>query len=390
MTSNGTFSRPSETDPAALHAAAEFLPTGAIERLQPLGNGNIHHTWLVTPDGTTAPFVLQQLNTRVFPRPDLVMANIRRYTDHARRRLHEAPLPDGRDWIVPDLLRTRGGEDLLRGADGSCWRALGFIPDTIACDTIETEAHAREAGVALGIFHALVGDLGCDRLADTLEGFHVTPGYLARFDRVCAENPRVAGRTRLDGAVPPSPSEELEAALAFVTRRRHLAGTLEEARETGRLRLRPIHGDPKVNNILFARATGRAISMIDLDTVKPGLVHYDIGDCLRSGCNRLGEETAAWRNVRFDLSLAREILRGYLSMVRSVLTSDELAFIPQAPGLIAFELGLRFLTDHIQGDIYFKAAFPGHNLRRALVQFRLCESVDEQADALAAIVRELT
>ncbi|HEY9068748.1 MAG TPA: aminoglycoside phosphotransferase family protein [Candidatus Ozemobacteraceae bacterium] len=378
MTNNDTFSPLPEAEPAARRAAAEYLPGDAIGQLRPLGSGNIHRTWLVTPQGTTAPFVLQQLNTRVFPRPDLVMANIRRYTDHARRKLRESPLPDGRDWIVPDLLRTRGGEDLLRDADGSCWRALGFIPDTIPCDTIETEAHAREAGIALGIFHALVGDLGCDGLADTLEGFHITPGYLARFDRACAEHSRA------------NPSEELEAALAAVARRRHLAGVLEEARETGRLPLRPIHGDPKVNNILFARSTGRAVSMIDLDTVKPGLVHYDIGDGLRSGCNRRGEETAEWRDVRFDLSLARELLHGYLSMTRAVLTPDELAFIPQAPGLIAFELGLRFLTDHILGNIYFKAAFPGHNLRRALVQFRLCESIDEQGDALVGIVRELT
>ena len=138
-----------------------------------------------------------------------------------------------------------------------------------------------------------------------------------------------------------------------------------------------------------APVNGKAVALIDLDTVKPGLVHYDIGDCLRSCCNPLGEETDAFDAVHFDLDLAAAILEGYLGVAGSFLTPAELAYIPVAAELISFELGLRFFTDHLNGNVYFKARHPEHNLQRALVQFRLTASIEAQMAPLRSLVQRL-
>ena len=177
--------------------------------------------------------------------------------------------------------------------------------------------------------------------------------------------------------------------LGFVAARRVWAGVLEEARAQGRLSLSPVHGDPKVNNVLLDTATGKAVALVDLDTVKPGLVHYDIGDCLRSGCNPWGEETEQWEAVRFDPDLGRALLQGYLAGAGGFLSDHDYHYLFAAIRLIAFELGLRFFTDYLAGNVYFKASRPEHNLARALVQFKLTESIEAQEAAIRAFIRDL-
>ena len=148
-----------------------------------------------------------------------------------------------------------------------------------------------------------------------------------------------------------------------------------------------MHGDPKVNNILFDQQTNLAMSMIDLDTVKSGLIHYDIGDCLRSGCNALGEDFAEWEDVSFDTELCSAILSGYLEVGRSFLTEYDYAYIYDAIRVITFELGLRFFTDYLAGNQYFTVKYPEHNLQRSLVQFRLLESIEAQASIIQKIIQ---
>ena len=182
----------------------------------------------------------------------------------------------------------------------------------------------------------------------------------------------------------------LQEALNFIENRREGIDVLEQACARGELKRRPIHGDPKINNVMIDESTGHAVGLIDLDTVKPGLVHYDIGDCLRSCCNRLGEETREPENVRFDLGLCRSILQGYLAIGRSFLTPDDFRYLPDCIRLIPLELGLRFLTDHLEGDHYFRTDRADHNLDRALVQFALTRSIEQQWSALQDLVRELS
>ncbi|MFB3818520.1 MAG: phosphotransferase enzyme family protein [Candidatus Methylomirabilales bacterium] len=356
--------------------ARQFDVPGEVREVVPHGSGNINQTFLVSlQGGAQRHVILQRMNATVFRRPDLVMRNIRVVTEHTQERLAAGPWLAGR-WEMPRIVRTRDGGDFFTAPDGSAWRALSCVENARTVDTITGLDHAREVGRALGTFHSLIADLPGDRLADTLPGFHVTPGYLRHYDEVVAE-----------GGVARSP--EIEHGLRFIAARRGWASVLEDAREQGRLHCRPIHGDPKVNNVMLDEATGRAVSLIDLDTVKPGLLHYDLGDCLRSCCNPAGEDAARLADVRFEPDICRAILQGYLPLAKGFLTDADSAYLYDAVRLIAFELGLRFFTDHLAGDVYFRVRARGHNLARAMVQFALTESIEARAREIEMLVREL-
>jgi Ser/Thr protein kinase RdoA (MazF antagonist) len=357
--------------------AEQFARQGQVLDVREYGSGNVNDTFLVILDSPGEKrFILQRLKTQVFRRPELVMRNLRTVSDHVRQRLERAPLSPGHRWEVPRVLPAQDARDHFIDPNGSFWRALSFIDGAETFDIIKDMAHAREVGYALGMFHHLLSDLPPDRLADTLKGFHVTPRYLRHYDAVLAKT-----RAR--------PSPEVDYCLQLVRARRTLAPVLEQAKAQGRLRLRPIHGDPKVNNVMMDTITKQAVSLVDLDTVKPGLVHYDIGDCLRSGGNPLGEETEQWEMVRFEPELAQAILKGYLSLARDFLTASDYEYLFEAIRLIAFELGLRFFTDYLAGNVYFKARHREHNLVRALVQFKLTESIESQAAAIGTIIQDL-
>lgn len=356
--------------------AEQFTPQGRVIDVREFGNGNINNTFLVTVGGKGQKhFILQRINTHVFRQPQLVMRNMRICTEHVLRRLQRTPLSAGSRWEVPRVLFALNGRDHWIAPDGSFWRAISYIGDSQSLDTIKDIDHAKEVGYALGMFHTLLNDLAPDSLSDTLEGFHITPFYLRHYEEVLAKGCAVK-------------STEVDYCLRFVGDRKDWAHVLENAKEQGRLHIRPIHGDPKVNNIMMDTTTGRAVSIIDLDTVKPGLVHYDIGDCLRSGCNPLGEETDQWEKVRFDADFCRAILQGYLSLAKECLTENDLFHIYDSIRLIAFELGVRFFADYLEGNIYFKVRHPEHNLTRALVQFKLTESIESQETAIRKIIRD--
>ena len=358
-------------------AADQFKPHGKVIDIQEHGTGNVNDTFLVTFDSEGENhFILQCINMRVFRRPELVTQNMRTLAEHGHRRIESLPLGGGRRWELPRPLLTEGGSDHWLDRDGSFWRAITFIDGAQSFDTVKDLKHGREVGFALGVFHRLMSDLPTEALADTLEGFHITPRYLRRYDEVL---PRATLRN----------SPEVNYCLRFVSERRIWAHVLEDAKAQGRLRLRPIHGDPKVNNIMIDNATGQAISMIDLDTVKPGLVHYDIGDCLRSCCNPAGEETERWEAVRFEPDLCQAILQGYLPLARDFLTENDYEYLYHAIRLIAFELGLRFFTDYLEGNVYFKVRYQEHNLTRALVQFKLTESIESQEASIRAMIQEM-
>lgn len=417
-------------------AAERFKPGGKISRIGEFGNGNVNKTFRVRLEpATEGSFILQRLNRRIFLRPGLIMQNLRVLTSHISRRLETFPLAPGRRWETPLILPSRDGEDQWIAPDGSFWRAMTFVDDAVSFDTVHGHGHAREVGYALGTFHSLLSDLPAHKLGDTLEGFHVTPLYLGHYDRVIAgaasgrapgvdsapgraavmrrapgsavnidalihDKPPDTGATsrsailREEGVDPrylPRPGTSaapVRYCMKFIEKHRAFASVLEDARTSGKLFLRPIHGDPKSNNIMMDVRTRRAVAFVDLDTVKPGLLQYDIGDCLRSCCNPLGEETEDWEAVRFETDYCREILRGYLSMAEGALTPLDREYIHDAARLIAFELGLRFFTDYLEGNVYFKVRSQEQNLARALVQFRLAESIESQERSIRELARE--
>ena len=357
--------------------ADQFKPKGKVVAIEEYGNGNVNDTFLVTLDSKKEKyFILQRINTQVFRHPELVMLNMRTFTEHVRHRLRRAPLKPGRRWEVVRVLSSENGQDHWIDPEGSFWRGISFIEGAQSFETIKDVGHAEEVGFALGMFHNLLSDLPSEKLVDTLEGFHITPSYLLHYDEVLAQKR-------------PKKSPEVDYGLQFIEKRRGWSNVLENAKGQGRLGLRPIHGDPKVDNVMIDNSTGQAISIVDLDTVKPGLVHYDIGDCLRSGCNPLGEDPDEWEQVHFDPELCQAILQGYFSLARYFLTEIDYEYLYDAIRLITFELGLRFFTDYLEGNVYFKANHQEHNLARALVQFKLTENIESQKKTIQFIIRDM-
>jgi len=355
-------------------AAEQFSPVDRIARIREFGSGNVNDTFLVTISSPEKRFILQRINERVFSRPELIMQNLRVFSEHVSARLTFGP-PAGRRWEMPQVLLTADCRDHWIDRNGCFWRAISFIKDSKSFESVIDLKHATEIGFALGFFHTLAGDLPPESLEDTLEGFHITPGYLKRYLAIIEK-----------GRAPAS----IDAAycMDFIEKRKKLTQVLEDARADGRLPLRIIHGDPKVSNVMIDTGTGLAVSIVDLDTVKPGLIHYDIGDSLRSCCNPLGEDPGKPDEVRFESELCQALLRGYFSVAKGFLTEYEREFIYDSIRLLAYELGVRFFCDYLEGDVYFKVRDRQQNLRRALVQFRLVESIESQAQALRAIIRE--
>ena len=347
--------------------AEQFAPFKRVLTVHEFGNGNINDTYLVTIDVDEGGhpeekyFVLQRINTQVFKKPRLIMQNMRTFTEHMRRRARNDAL--AHRWEMPRVVPACDGQDFYVDPEGNFWRAISYVHGARSYETIKDSKLAYEVGYALGTFQYLISDLPTVQLADTLEGFHVMPRYLQNFDRALSGNGHRSGA-------------EVNYGLKFVEQRRSLAPVLEQAREQGKLQLRPVHGDPKVNNVMIEETTGRAVSLVDLDTVKPGLIHYDIGDCMRSGCNTLGEETENWEAVCFDTEIGAAILEGYLSQARNFLTPADYEYLFDSIRLLSFELGVRFFADYLAGNVYFKVKHPQHNLLRALVQFRLTESIE--------------
>src|SRR5215208_8385344 len=353
--------------------AEQFAPFKRVLDVHEFGNGNINDTYLVSTD-TDAPdekhFILQRINTQVFKQPRLIMQNMRAFTEHMRRRARE----EGHHWVMPRVISARDGQDFYIDPAGNFWRAISYVYGTRSFETIKDSKLAYEVGYALGTFQYLISDLPIQLLSDTLEGFHIMPRYLQNFDRAFSHN----GFRK---------SAEVNYCLDFIEQRRTFAHVLENAREQGQLQLRPVHGDPKVNNVMIDQITGHAISLVDLDTVKPGLIHYDIGDCMRSGCNPLGEETERWEAVQFDPEIGAAILEGYLTQARNFLTAADYEYLYASIRLLTFELGVRFFTDYLAGNVYFKVKHPQHNLQRALVQFKLTESIEAHEADIRHIIQ---
>jgi len=340
-----------------------FPVPGALLSIEKFGSGLINDTYLCTfrDNDEVRKYVLQRINVSVFKHPVDVMENVEVVTQHIAARLRAQGVVDPYT-VTPALIHTRSGRSHHVDGTGSCWRVFHFIEDGIVFDQVKDVHHAYEVGRGLGRFQSLVSDLAPSRLHDTLPGFHHTPRYLEAYDDAATRDDK--GRAAGAGA-------ERE----FVSRRRSLVPMLTELMESGQLPLRVVHNDPKVNNVMVHRVTGEALCMLDLDTVKPGIVHFDFGDCVRSVANPAGEDGDLDR-VTFDLPLFRSVTRGYLSEASSFLTRKEMDLLPVSIRVITFELGLRFLADYLRGDTYFKVKYPTHNLHRARVQFRLLESIE--------------
>ncbi|MFY9976063.1 MAG: aminoglycoside phosphotransferase family protein [Chromatiaceae bacterium] len=348
---------------------AGFAVDGPAGPIEPLGKGLINLSFRVSAGGRD--WVLQRLNGEVFAHPERIMANLRLLAGQGARA-------STLGLKIPALVPGRDGSPFVRGADGSLWRLMELIPDAITLARLESSHQAREVGRVLGRFHRLAADLPREGLEVSLPGFHHTPTYLARHLRA---------RGLAQDLADTDPAA-LEDCLDQVDARRDLAEVLETARARGRVAERVIHGDPKLDNILFDATGGRALALIDLDTVQPGLIQQDLGDCLRSCCNRMGESPQGRARPAFDLGLCAAILGGYGQEAASLLRRGDIEVLYDSIRLLPFELALRFLTDHLEGDRYFRVDHRGQNLEKARTQLDLLADIELKEPAIRRIIAD--
>jgi hypothetical protein len=354
--------------------AAQFELSGAFVEAQPYGSGHINDTYLVRlQEGQTlTPWIFQRINHRIFKDVPGLMENIQRVTEHIRRRLQALPGHDlSREALT--VVPTRGGAAYHQDAEGSFWRAYTFITGARTYDEVQSRGMAREAAKAFGTFQKLLMDLPAPALHETIPFFHHTPNRFAKLEAAITADS--AGR-----------AESCRAEIDFALARKAMTATLVEQMAAGLLPLRVTHNDTKINNVMIDDRDGRGVCVIDLDTVMPGTVLYDFGDEVRTTTGTAAEDERDLKKVRFQIEMFEALVQGYLEAARDFLVPAEIAQLAFCGRLITFEIGIRFLTDYLEGDVYFKTHRPGHNLDRLRTQFEMVRQMEQRAEEMERIV----
>jgi len=349
---------------------AQFNVPGDFVGARLLKVGHINDTYLVdsVSDGRPGQFIFQRINHFVFRDPERLMANFEKITSHIRAKLERIPGRDP-DRETLNLVTARTGACFHITPAGEYWRAYRFVAGAHIINVASRPQEAFEAGRAFGCFQKLLSDLDASLLHETIPFFHHTPRRFARFKEVLENDPR-----RRAG--------EAREAISFVLEREGMTAVITESLASGRLPLRITHNDTKINNVLFDDLTGKAICIIDLDTTMPGSSLYDFGDMVRTTTSFAAEDETDLSRVKVELEMFRALAEGYLEEARDFLTPPELDLLVFSGRLITFTIGLRFLTDFLEGDVYFRVHRPGHNLDRARAQFALVRSMEKLEKAM--------
>lgn len=353
-----------------------FSFRGKLEEYRPYGNGHINDTYLLCfrEGGKLNKYILQRVNTVIFTCPEQVMENIQRVTGYLRQRIAEenGDLERGTLSLIP----TWDGRNAYYTPDGECWRVFTFVTDAVSLDLPESSRDFYQSGLAFGRFQRLLKDYPADTLHETIPHFHDTPYRYQTFLRVLEEN--ASGR-----------ADQVAAEIAFVKERCGFMSVLEEGHKAGNLPLKVTHNDTKLNNVLLDKDTREPVCVVDLDTIMPGYAVNDFGDSIRFGASTAAEDEPDLSKVHFDISLFETYTKGFLAGCEGTLTPGELALLPEGAKMMTLECGMRFLTDFIEGDVYFKTAYAEHNLVRCRTQFKLVEEMEQQWDAMKQIVASL-
>ena len=368
----------SSTRPVDLGAIAQGFPLlGRFQDGGPYGSGHINDTFAVIFDqaGTLVRYIFQRINHRIFKDVAALMDNIQRVTAHGATK---ALVAGGADMSrrVLTLVPARDGRPFHQDPHGSYWRCYLFIEKARTYDVIENSKQAYEAARAFGAFQQMLVDLPGNRLHETIPFFHHTR---RRFEAL-----RAAVDADLHGR-----KHTAEAEIEHALKRERIVDVLTGLQARGEIPERVTHNDTKLNNVMLDEATHEVICVIDLDTVMPGLVPYDFGDMVRSATNAAAEDERDLTKVSMRMPIYEALVAGYLSSAGRFLNQAERAHLAFSGKLITFEIGLRFLTDYLEGDAYFKTKRPGHNLDRARNQFALMRSIETQESAMQAAVERL-
>jgi Ser/Thr protein kinase RdoA (MazF antagonist) len=349
--------------------AQRFRVDGSIATVTPIPGGHINDSFRVDmhPErGASRSYLLQRLNPEVFPRPELVMENVARVARHLAQRSAR----------YPALIAARDGHDWITTSSGDVWRMFDFVPGATVRQRVQSPADARAAGRAFGAFLRLLAD-DVLPLHETIPGFHDTRARFAQLE--AARRADVCHRV----------SEALPE-IQMLQAERGLADVLPPLLGSGALPVRTVHNDAKIGNVLLDERTGAPLCVIDLDTVMLGSALYDFGDLVRSATSPTPEDEEDLSRVGVRLDLFAALTQGYLEAAGAVLTRPERELLAFAGRLITLEQAVRFLTDHLAGDRYYRIERPGHNLIRCRAQLVLLRSLTAQAAALERIIKEST
>lgn len=356
-------------------AAGAFAAGATVASAERYGSGHINDTYRVSLEGLDGrrQILLQRLNPLVFPQPEALMANIAAVSSHLAGKLEAEGLPDRERRMLTPIPTNRGAH-LVRDVSGAAWRAYEFIPGAVSFDVVTTAQQAREAARAFGRFQRRLLDYQGPELAETLPGFHHTPRRFAAFERAVEAD-------AFERAADCRP--EIEQVLA----RRSLAHRLLDA--SADIPTRVTHNDTKLNNVLLDEESGEGLCVIDLDTVMPGFSLYDFGDLVRTATRRAPEDETELAKIDVDAELFAAVAQGYLLEMGPHLTPAERRLLVVSGQLITFEVGMRFLTDYLEGDVYFRVHHPDHNLARARSQLTFVAALERRQPELEVLLEGL-
>jgi len=368
---------PVEKQDAIRKIGDQFAIEGEFTLGEEISSGHINSTYLVSYErdvGERRRYILQRINPTVFLDPLAVMRNVECVTHHINWKVLRVARDSSGQTL--SLYPDKTGRFFVRGPNGGIWRCYNFFEGCRTYDVVENTRQAYEAGHAFGAFQDLVSDLPPEEIVETIPDFHHT---LKRYDvlqeAVSADR---AGRR-----------VKVAAELEYIEANRSIMGRLLEMKDNGELPVRITHNDTKINNVLFDGQTDEAICVIDLDTVMPGLSLYDFGDLVRTTTNSSGEDLSDVNKVEMRMGFFEPLVEGYMKAAGDVLNDAEVSMLAFSGRLISLELGMRFLTDHLNGDEYFRVTREGQNLDRARTQLKLASCIAEKEGEMNAFVQKV-
>lgn len=353
----------------------QFDFDGDFIHIEPLGQGHINSTYAVYFRRETVPpvrYVLQRINTKILKDPLALMKNIEGVTNHLRKKIVEAGGNPDRETLT--IVKTKDGSLFYEDSDKECWRAYLFIEKATCYQSAEKPGLFYNSAKAFGRFQKLLSDYPAETLTETIEKFHNTVNRYKNFEVAVAEDKM--GRAK-----------DVQKEIEFVKARKDDCSIVLDLIEKKEIPLRVTHNDTKLNNIMMDNETNEGICVIDLDTVMPGSVFYDFGDSIRFGASSAAEDETDLSKVYMDINLFEEYVDGFLSEAGETLTKKEYELLAFSAKLLTLECGIRFLTDYLEGDTYFKIHREHHNLDRARTQFKLVADMEEKMEMMNEIVR---
>lgn len=348
--------------------------TGELVEAIPYGSGHINDTYRLTYkiDGADTRYILQRMNKGIFTKPVELMENIVNVTEWLKKKIVEQGGDPKRETL--NVICAKDGKPYFVDAEGEYWRVYTFIENACSYDAVENENDFYQSAVAFGHFQRMLADYPAETLHETIEGFHDTKARFAVFKKAVADD--ICGR-----------AADVQKEIQFVLDHEETANVLGQLQAEGKLPLRVTHNDTKLNNIMLDAETGKAICVIDLDTVMPGLAINDFGDSIRFGASTGAEDEVDLSRIECDMHLFEVYTKGFIEGCAGSLTDMEIEMLPMGAKVMTFECGMRFLTDYLVGDTYFKVHREGHNLDRCRTQFKLVSDMEKKWDTMAEIVR---